>query len=125
MWHVSSRSGVATLRTAIHLLLTYLLTYLLFIYLSVYLSIYLFTYLLVIIICPLIYLLIYSLINLSVIVISGRRTVPSGVSKSIFARPRSKTDDNINAVYTGIYLDFTSETATNRGSTSDRRRYNP
>ena len=23
MWHVSSRSGVATLRTAIHLLLTY------------------------------------------------------------------------------------------------------
>ena len=28
-WHVSSRSGVATLRTAIHLLLTYLLTYLL------------------------------------------------------------------------------------------------
>ena len=24
MWHVSSRSGVATLRTAIHLLLTYL-----------------------------------------------------------------------------------------------------
>jgi len=26
MWHVSSRSGVATLRTAIHLLLTYLLT---------------------------------------------------------------------------------------------------
>ena len=28
MWHVSSRSGVATLRTAIHLLLTYLLTYL-------------------------------------------------------------------------------------------------
>jgi len=29
MWHVSSRSGVATLRTAIHLLLTYLLTYLL------------------------------------------------------------------------------------------------
>ena len=27
MWHVSSRSGVATLRTAIHLLLTYLLTY--------------------------------------------------------------------------------------------------
>jgi len=26
-WHVSSRSGVATLRTAIHLLLTYLLTY--------------------------------------------------------------------------------------------------
>ena len=25
MWHVSSRSGVATLRTAIHLLLTYLL----------------------------------------------------------------------------------------------------
>jgi len=32
MWHVSSRSGVATLRTAIHLLLiTYLLTYLLII----------------------------------------------------------------------------------------------
>ena len=29
MWQVSSRSGVATLRTAIHLLLTYLLTYLL------------------------------------------------------------------------------------------------
>jgi len=29
IWHVSSRSGVATLRTAIHLLLTYLLTYLL------------------------------------------------------------------------------------------------
>jgi len=29
MWHVSSRSGVATLRTAIQLLLTYLLTYLL------------------------------------------------------------------------------------------------
>ena len=28
VWHVSSRSGVATLRTAIHLLLTYLLTYL-------------------------------------------------------------------------------------------------
>jgi len=27
MWHESSRSGVATLRTAIHLLLTYLLTY--------------------------------------------------------------------------------------------------
>jgi len=27
MWHVSSRSGVATLRTAIHLLLSYLLTY--------------------------------------------------------------------------------------------------
>jgi len=27
MWHVSSRSGVATVRTAIHLLLTYLLTY--------------------------------------------------------------------------------------------------
>ena len=26
MWHVSFRSGVATLRTAIHLLLTYLLT---------------------------------------------------------------------------------------------------
>jgi len=26
MWHVSSRGGVATLRTAIHLLLTYLLT---------------------------------------------------------------------------------------------------
>ena len=26
IWHVSSRSGVATLRTAIHLLLTYLLT---------------------------------------------------------------------------------------------------
>ena len=26
MWHVSSRSGVAILRTAIHLLLTYLLT---------------------------------------------------------------------------------------------------
>jgi len=26
MWHVNSRSGVATLRTAIHLLLTYLLT---------------------------------------------------------------------------------------------------
>jgi len=26
MWHVSSRSGVATLRTAIQLLLTYLLT---------------------------------------------------------------------------------------------------
>ena len=26
MWHVSSRSGVAALRTAIHLLLTYLLT---------------------------------------------------------------------------------------------------
>jgi len=24
MWHVSSRSGVATVRTAIHLLLTYL-----------------------------------------------------------------------------------------------------
>ena len=29
MWHVSSRTGVATLRTAIHLLLTYLITYLL------------------------------------------------------------------------------------------------
>jgi len=29
MWYVSSRSGVATLRTAIHLLFTYLLTYLL------------------------------------------------------------------------------------------------
>ena len=29
MWHVSSRSGVATLRIAIHLLLSYLLTYLL------------------------------------------------------------------------------------------------
>ena len=29
MWHVSSRSDVATLRTAVHLLLTYLLTYLL------------------------------------------------------------------------------------------------
>ena len=29
IWHVSSRSGVATLRTAIHLLLTYLITYLL------------------------------------------------------------------------------------------------
>jgi len=29
MWRVSSRSGVATLRTAIHLLFTYLLTYLL------------------------------------------------------------------------------------------------
>jgi len=27
MWHVSSRSGVAALRTAIHLLLTYLLTF--------------------------------------------------------------------------------------------------
>ena len=27
MWHVSSRSGMATLRTATHLLLTYLLTY--------------------------------------------------------------------------------------------------
>ena len=27
MWHLSSRSGVATLRTAIHLLLTYLLTH--------------------------------------------------------------------------------------------------
>ena len=27
MWHVSSRSGVTTLRTAIHLLLTDLLTY--------------------------------------------------------------------------------------------------
>ena len=27
MWHVSSRSGVATLRTAIHLLLTYLQTH--------------------------------------------------------------------------------------------------
>ena len=27
MWHVSSRSGVATFQTAIHLLLTYLLTY--------------------------------------------------------------------------------------------------
>jgi len=26
MWHVTSRSGVATWRTAIHLLLTYLLT---------------------------------------------------------------------------------------------------
>ena len=26
MWHVSFRSGVATLRTAIHLLLTYFLT---------------------------------------------------------------------------------------------------
>jgi len=26
MWHVSSRSSVATLQTAIHLLLTYLLT---------------------------------------------------------------------------------------------------
>jgi len=26
MWHVSSRSGVATLRTAVHLLLTYVLT---------------------------------------------------------------------------------------------------
>ena len=30
MWHVSSGSGVATVRTAIHLLLTYLLTYLLY-----------------------------------------------------------------------------------------------
>ena len=29
IWHVSSRSGVATLRTAIHLLLTYLFTVLL------------------------------------------------------------------------------------------------
>ena len=29
MWHVSSRGGVATLRTAIHFSLTYLLTYLL------------------------------------------------------------------------------------------------
>ena len=29
MWHVSSRSGVATLQTGIHLLLTYFLTYLL------------------------------------------------------------------------------------------------
>jgi len=29
MWHVSSRSCVATMRTAIHLLLTYLLTLLL------------------------------------------------------------------------------------------------
>jgi len=29
MRHVSSRTGVATLRTAIHLLLTYLITYLL------------------------------------------------------------------------------------------------
>jgi len=28
MWHVSSRSSVATLRTAMHLLLTCLLTYL-------------------------------------------------------------------------------------------------
>ena len=28
MWHASFRSGVATLRTDIHLLLTYLLTYL-------------------------------------------------------------------------------------------------
>jgi len=27
MWHVSSRGRVATLRTAIHLLLTYLLAY--------------------------------------------------------------------------------------------------
>ena len=27
MWHVSSHSSVATLRTAIHLLLTYLLVY--------------------------------------------------------------------------------------------------
>ena len=27
MWHVSSRSALATLRPAIHLLLTYLLTY--------------------------------------------------------------------------------------------------
>jgi len=27
MWHVSSLSGVAALRTAIHLLLTYLLTF--------------------------------------------------------------------------------------------------
>ena len=27
MWHVSSRSGVATLRTTVHLLLTYLRTY--------------------------------------------------------------------------------------------------
>jgi len=27
MWHVSSRSDVVALRTAIHLLLTYLLTY--------------------------------------------------------------------------------------------------
>ena len=27
VWHVSCRSGVATLRTAIHFLLTYLLTY--------------------------------------------------------------------------------------------------
>jgi len=27
MWHVSSRSGVATLRTAIHLLLSYLLCF--------------------------------------------------------------------------------------------------
>ena len=30
MWHVSSRSGVAILRTAIHLLLTYSLTYMSF-----------------------------------------------------------------------------------------------
>jgi len=28
MWHLSSHSNVATLRTAIHLLLTYVLTYL-------------------------------------------------------------------------------------------------
>ena len=31
-WHVSSRSGVATLRNAIHLLLTYLLTYILWVH---------------------------------------------------------------------------------------------
>jgi len=32
MWHVSSRSGVSTLRNAIHLLLTYLLTYILWVH---------------------------------------------------------------------------------------------
>jgi len=34
MWHVSSRSGVATSRTAMHLLLTYLLTENKFLYIS-------------------------------------------------------------------------------------------
>ena len=39
-WHVSSRSGVATLRTAIHLLLTYLLIHLTVIILAVVLFLY-------------------------------------------------------------------------------------
>jgi len=38
MWHVSSPSGVATLRTAVHLLLTYYLTIISSVRLSVYIS---------------------------------------------------------------------------------------